>query len=95
MPRRLASRSNISHNASSSGASGSRKRKRDHEEGSSSKKAMTALKRLPAMLQSALYAAERMSHAIWITHAINLVVIGESSRIDMDTFHAHILPLFL
>jgi hypothetical protein len=56
---------------------------------------MTASKRLPAMLQSALYAAERMSHAIWITHAINLVVIGESSRIDMDTFHAHILPLFL
>jgi hypothetical protein len=31
------------------------------------------------MLQSALYAAERMSHAIWISHAINLVIIGESS----------------
>jgi hypothetical protein len=49
------------------------------------------LKRLPAMLQSAVYAAERMSHAIWISHAINLVVIGGSNRIDMDTCHAHIL----
>ena len=29
------------------------------------------------MVQSALYAAERMSHGIWISHAINLVVVGE------------------
>ena len=29
------------------------------------------------MLQSALYAAERMSHAIWISHTVNLVIIGE------------------
>jgi hypothetical protein len=29
------------------------------------------------MLQSALYAAEMMSHAIWISHAIKLVIIGE------------------
>lgn len=43
------------------------------------------------MLQSALYAAERISHAIWISHAINLVVIGGSSRIDMVAIHAHVL----
>lgn len=64
---RLASRSNISRKPSSSGASGSQKRKSDHEERSSSKKARTqpvTLKRLSAMLQSALYAAERMSYAI-------------------------------
>jgi hypothetical protein len=32
------------------------------------------------MVQSALYAAERLSHAIWISHAINLVIVGEPSR---------------
>ncbi len=29
------------------------------------------------MLQGALYAAEKLSHAIWISHTINLVVIGK------------------
>ncbi|KAF8465154.1 hypothetical protein DFH94DRAFT_639862 [Russula ochroleuca] len=29
------------------------------------------------MVQSALYAAERLSHAIWISHAINLVIVDE------------------
>ena len=32
------------------------------------------------MVQSARYAAERLSHGIWISHAINLVIVGESSR---------------
>jgi len=43
------------------------------------------------MLQSTLYAAERMSSAIWISHAINLVVVSESSQTDMVMFHAHVL----
>jgi hypothetical protein len=38
-------------------------------------------RKLPALLQSALYAAERMSHAIWISHVIGLVVKGEPSSI--------------
>jgi hypothetical protein len=29
------------------------------------------------MVSSALYAAERLSNAVWISHAINLVIIGE------------------
>lgn len=64
---RLASQPNVSRKAPSSStsrASSSRKRKSDHGEGRSSKKAMTrpfTLKRPPGMLQSALYAAERMS----------------------------------
>jgi len=33
--------------------------------------------RRPAMLQSALCAAEGVSHVFWISHAINLVIIGE------------------
>ena len=37
------------------------------------------------MLQSALYAAERMSHAIWISHTVNLVIIGE---LFMATFRS-------
>ena len=32
---------------------------------------------LQPAVQSALYAAERQSHAIWISHTINLVVISE------------------
>ena len=32
--------------------------------------------RIHPTLQSALYAAERLSHGIWVNHAINLVVIG-------------------
>ena len=43
------------------------------------------------MAQSALYAAERMSHAFWISHAINLVIIGESSRTVVVSFHMHVL----
>jgi hypothetical protein len=56
------------------------KRKSEHVDKSSSKKAKTQLvcsKRPLAMLQSALYAVEWMSHAIWISHTINLVIIGE------------------
>jgi Fungal protein kinase len=61
-------------------ASSSRKRKNEEGEGGTNKKIRTppvVSRKPPAVLQSALYAAERMSHAIWISHAINLVVIGE------------------
>ncbi|KAF8484070.1 hypothetical protein DFH94DRAFT_338639 [Russula ochroleuca] len=68
----------------SSHPSSSSKRKSDHEEESSSKKRKTeaelsrSLRRSP-MVQSALYAAERMSHGIWISHAINLVVVDHEA----------------
>ena len=78
----------------SSGASASRKRKSELGEGSSNKKAKTQplpLKRLPAMLQTALYAAERVSDAICISHAINLVVIGESPHSYVSLARSHLI----
>jgi hypothetical protein len=61
-------------------ASSSRKRKSEQGEESSNKRVKATLNESSAMVQSALYAAERMSDAIWISHAINLVIIGEPSR---------------
>jgi hypothetical protein len=78
---------NVSHKVSKSGGSSGRKRKSEYVDKSSSKKAKTQLvrsKRPLAMLQSALYAAEWMSHAIWISHTVNLVIIGE---LFMAMFH--------
>jgi hypothetical protein len=45
------------------------------------------------MLQSALYAAERMSHAIWVSHTINLVIIGESLRAIMVPLSSSLIIL--
>jgi hypothetical protein len=56
-----------------------RKRKNEHGEESSIKRRKASSEEVEAMNQSALYAAERMSDAIWISHAINLVIIGERS----------------
>ena len=42
------------------------------------------------MVHSALYAAERLSHAIWISHAINLVIIGKWS---VDPFRVPLLRI--
>ncbi|KAF8881762.1 hypothetical protein BD779DRAFT_1473240 [Infundibulicybe gibba] len=65
--------------ASGGGSSGKRKR----EEPQESKKMqiyetiVPNLKPIPAMLQSAVYAAERMSYGFWVTHVINLVIVDD------------------
>jgi hypothetical protein len=47
--------------------------------------------KLLPIVQSALYAAKRISHAIWISHAINLVIVGEPSRTVTVSFYVHVL----
>jgi exonuclease I len=49
----------------------------EQREESSKKRVKATPKESSAMAQSALYAAERMSNAIWISHTINLVIIGK------------------
>ena len=52
-------------------------------EGSTNEKIKVVLRssgRPLPIVQNALYAAKRMSHAIWISHTINLVIVGEPSR---------------
>jgi len=93
---RLSSHPNHSHEVrSASHNSSGRKRKGEQGAGSSStKRARTeplTSRRRPAMLQSALYAAERMSHAVWIAHTINLVIIGEPLRTIVFMFHNYVL----
>jgi hypothetical protein len=59
------------------------KRKSGHVDKISSKKIklkktrQAAQTKPPALIQSALYAAERLSHAVYISHTINLVIISE------------------
>jgi hypothetical protein len=64
------------------------KRKHGKEPDSSNKKAKStptpAPKKISAMVQSALYATERLCHAFWISHAINLVIIGKCSSVYLD-----------
>ncbi|KAF8871145.1 hypothetical protein BD779DRAFT_1478399 [Infundibulicybe gibba] len=53
------------------------KRKRDVESRIGSLKRLRESTGVSAMLQSASYAAERMSRAFWVTHSINLVIIND------------------
>ncbi|KAF8869854.1 hypothetical protein BD779DRAFT_1681635 [Infundibulicybe gibba] len=53
------------------------KRKRDVESRIGSLKRLRESTGVLAMLQSASYAAERMSRAFWVTHSINLVIIND------------------
>lgn len=75
------SRTSQSTSRNTSFVPGSRKRRREEKEESSSSnkkvKAQPGPLERDAMLQSALYAADRMSHGFWISHAINLVIIGQ------------------
>jgi hypothetical protein len=65
----------------SSGSSSGRKRELQHGLIISSKRVKMSSdvppeRELAPMVQSGIYAAERMSHAVWIGHAINLLIVG-------------------
>jgi hypothetical protein len=60
--------------------SDSRKRKMESDTKSAGKRTKTTEpSRIPPMVQSALYATERLSDTFRISHAINLVIVGKSS----------------
>jgi hypothetical protein len=61
----------------------SQKRRREPESNGSNKRVKgqpTSLE-MEAIRQSALRAAGRLSHSFQISHAINLIIIGELSRV--------------
>ena len=72
------------------GSSNSLKRKMEESKFGPSKKQKSGLdvpKKMEAMFQSALYAAERRSHAPWISHTINLVIKGMCNGFTSKVIH--------
>lgn len=51
----------------------------------------TSSRKLPAMLQSAIYASDRLSHAPWISSTINMVVTGVRAVVSIQFNTANIL----
>ncbi|KAF8875561.1 hypothetical protein BD779DRAFT_209435 [Infundibulicybe gibba] len=65
--------------ASGGGSSGKRKREAKLQKSKKMRvyEHIKLPKRIPAMLQCAAYAAERMSYGFWVTHVINLVIVDD------------------